>query len=104
MEEVCIRNLQGWAAANGSVRELWLFGSRVKGTARGNSDADIAIALMPRAGKHDWALGNFFDLDSEWKKQLDAIVGFDVDLRLILPGTKFDIEVRTTGKLLWACA
>lgn len=86
------------------MRELWLFGSRAKGTARANSDADIAIALMPRTGKHDWALGNFFCLDSEWKKQLDVIVGCDVDLRLILPGTKFDIEVRATGKLLWVYA
>ena len=104
LDEVCVKNLQVWAAANGSVRELWLFGSRARGTARANSDADIAIALMPPEEKHDWALGNLIDLGSEWKKQLDVIVGCGVDLRLIQPGTKLDCEVRTTGKLLWAHA
>ena len=57
LDEICVRNLQMWAAANGSVRGLWLFGSRAKGVARASSDADIAIALVPPEGNHDWALG-----------------------------------------------
>ena len=39
-------NLIGWARANGSVRELWLFGSRAKGLARIDSDVDLGLALM----------------------------------------------------------
>jgi hypothetical protein len=30
---------------------------------------------MPPKGKHDWALGNYFALESEWKRQLEEIVG-----------------------------
>lgn len=100
MDEACVRNLRAWAERNGSVRELWLFGSRAKGTAGVGSDADIAIALMPPQGNHDWALGNLNDLHHEWVKQLVAIVGCKVDLRL-LRGSSFEAEVRTTGKLLW---
>ncbi|WP_456734138.1 nucleotidyltransferase family protein [Bradyrhizobium sp. USDA 3364] len=49
--------LQRWAANNDNVSELWLFGSRTKGTASATSDIDIALRLMPADGKHDWALG-----------------------------------------------
>ena len=58
--------LINWAQRVGAVRELWLFGSRAKGTARADSDVDIAIALMPAVGKHDWALGDYFALKSTW--------------------------------------
>jgi len=101
MDEACVRNLRAWAERNGSVRELWHFGSRAKGTARLESDTDIALALMPPQGKHDWALGNYYDLRLQWKEQLEAIVGGKVDLQEIRPGTSFEVEVHATGKLLW---
>jgi predicted nucleotidyltransferase len=77
------------------------FGSCAKGTARETGDADIAIALMPPQGKHDWAAGNLLALGPEWKKQLEAIVCRDVDLSWIRLDTDLDSEVRKTGKLLW---
>ena|SRR5271167_2387994 len=102
MNEVFIKNLREWAEANGSVKELWLFGSRAKGTSRFESDTDIAVALIPAQGKHNWAYGNYVDQKPQWKEQLETIVGCEVDLCLILPGTSLDLEVRTTGRLLWA--
>jgi hypothetical protein len=49
-----------WAACNGSVAELWLFGSRgPKGGARPDSDVDVGLVLIPATGDHDWALGNY---------------------------------------------
>jgi predicted nucleotidyltransferase len=47
-----------WAQETNAVHELWLFGSRAKGTARRNSDVDIAVSLMPAQRGHDWALGD----------------------------------------------
>jgi predicted nucleotidyltransferase len=32
-----------WAQNNGSVRELWLFGSRAKGEAKAGSDLDVGM-------------------------------------------------------------
>jgi hypothetical protein len=43
------------------VRELWLFGSRAKGTSEPESDIDIALALMPPDGKTNWALAAYVE-------------------------------------------
>jgi predicted nucleotidyltransferase len=96
-----VRGLREWAEANGNVRQLWLFGSRARGDARENSDVDLALALMPPDGKHNWALGNYFVLKDDWKQQLEAIVGRHVSLEAIEPDTKGDAIVRGTGRLLW---
>jgi predicted nucleotidyltransferase len=102
MQDGWLRGLRSWAAANESVRQLWLFGSRARGEAREDSDVDIALALMPPVNNHDWALGNYFALESEWKEQLQAIVQRDVSIAVLAPGTEADIKVRQSGVLLWA--
>ncbi len=90
-----------WARETNAVDELWLFGSRAKGTARPDSDFDIAVSLMPAQGDHDWALGDYFALANSWQRELEAIVGRHVSLTAILPDTPGDTEVRSTGLLLW---
>jgi hypothetical protein len=52
---------------------------------------------MPN-GKHDWALGAYYDLESELK----AIVGRDVSLTYIVARSEADVRVRREGMLLWA--
>ncbi|MBN1239185.1 MAG: nucleotidyltransferase domain-containing protein [Gammaproteobacteria bacterium] len=37
-----VRRLQDWATSKPEIRSLWLFGSRVRGTPRSDSDLDIA--------------------------------------------------------------
>jgi predicted nucleotidyltransferase len=54
MRDEWIAALRAWAAKNDCVRELWLFGSRAKGTSEPESDIDIALALMPPDGKTNW--------------------------------------------------
>jgi predicted nucleotidyltransferase len=102
MQPEWVRGLCEWAAANGNVRQLWLFGSRARGDAREDSDVDIALALMSGDGKTDWALGAYFALESEWKQQLAAIVERDVSLGVIVPGEAADVRVRREGVLLWS--
>jgi hypothetical protein len=68
----------------------------------GNCDVDLAITLMPPVGNHNWALGAYVDLKENWRRQLAVIVRHPVSLVAIEPGTPLDIEVRRTGKLLWA--
>lgn len=89
-----------WAQKNDAVKELWLFGSRARGEARPNSDVDITLVLMPPIGKHDWAAGNYFALESDWKKQLIAIVGHDVSLGVITPGSPQ--EATLERRMIWA--
>jgi predicted nucleotidyltransferase len=99
MREEWLRGLRAWASSNDNVRELWLFGSRANGSSRPASDVDIAVALMPAVGDHDWALGNFAALrHKEWQPQLEAIVGRHVSLEAVLP----DTPRRGCWVLLWA--
>ena len=102
MQEEWLSGLRSWASANGSVRELWLFGSRADGRSRPESDVDIAIALMHATDGTDWALGNYFAIHSDWKRQLQAIVGRHVSLEVIVPDTPEDEAVRRSGSLFWA--
>src|ERR1700722_17884324 len=81
------RSLFFACVANDAVCQLWIFGSRARGDAREGSDIDIALALAPPVkGRGDPALGAYFHLESEWKQQLQAIVGIDVSLSVIVPG------------------
>ena len=90
-----------WARRINAVHELWLFGSRAKGTSRPDSDVDIAVSMMPAKGNHDWALGEYFSLAMTWQHELERIVGRHVSFTAIVPDTPGDTEVRRTGVLLW---
>jgi len=50
------------------------FSAAVHAATRPDSDVDIALALMPGDGWTDWALGDYFALEGEWKRQPKAIV------------------------------
>jgi len=94
-------DLSAWAQRTDAVAELWLFGSRAKGTSGSDSDVDIALALMPPRGDHDWALGDYFALHGRWRTDLEGIVGRHVSLEGIIAGTREDTQVRSNGVLLW---
>jgi len=55
-QEELIYRFKTWADGKGYITRAWLFGSRAKGTARENSDWDIAIELHAR----DEQQGAFF--------------------------------------------
>jgi predicted nucleotidyltransferase len=101
MRDEWLHGLRAWAVANENVQEIWLFGSRARGDAREDSDVDLALALMPPDGKTNWALGNYFAFESEWKRQLEAIVGRAVSIEPLVPGEESDARVRREGKLVW---
>lgn len=86
-----------WATAHGQFRELWLFGSRAKGTHRPDSDIDLAIVFVdPQA-----ALGNYRALGDRWQNELRKLANHKVDLQGIVPETPGWTEVMTTGIRLW---
>jgi len=101
MRDEWISALREWAAHNDSVRELWLFGSRAKGTSRPDSDVDIALALMPPNGKHNWALAAYIEFFEDWKSELRAALDWNVSLVAIGPDFDMDIVVRNSGTVLW---
>lgn len=100
LPDTCVRQLRAWASKNRNARQLWLFGSRADGTARPESDVDLALGLMPPDGAHNWALGNFEFLKVEWQRELEAIVGCHVSLEAITPDEPGSSRVQN-WVLLW---
>ena len=101
IDDEIARLLAEWAAGTDAVAALWLFGSRAKGTARADSDHDLAIELRPKIKDHDWAFGDFICEADSWKVQLRDIVRGDVSLvgfRDDLPGP---FDPRIDGICLW---
>jgi predicted nucleotidyltransferase len=95
----CLEDVIAWARENGSVSELWLFGSRgPKGGAREESDVDLGIALRPKVGD---TFGNYVALGAAWQTELEGIVGRHVSLVPMVPGNKGNAIIRSTGVCLW---
>ena len=82
LPEAWRRDIEQWAEQNGSIKEVWLFGSRARDEATDDKDVDIAITLMPPKGSHDWALGNYCRFGDQWQRELAALVRRSVDLQL----------------------
>ena len=101
MRDDWLDSLRLWASGNENVLELWLFGSRVKGTAQPNSDIDIALAFMPPTGNDNWAAEAYAWHFDEWKAELKALLNWEISLAPIGPGFDMDAEVRATGVRLW---
>ena len=80
--ETWLRSIQEWAERNGNVREVWLFGSRAKGSAKEDSGVDLMLVLMPPAKRTDWAFGNYMVLKPKWQAELEEIVERHVSVEL----------------------
>jgi predicted nucleotidyltransferase len=70
-----VRAIQKWAAATPEVREVRLFGSRARGTARVDSDVDLAVTV------NESTLGDYVALANRWGKHLSQATRLDVRLK-----------------------
>src|SRR3569623_2040407 len=73
-----VEAIQNWAASIPVIKRVWIFGSRARGTARPNSDLDIAV-------EHDSLRGdsNAFTTvigEAENWRHIQTRVGLTVDL------------------------
>ena len=100
--------IRQWAARTDSVREVWLFGSRAKGTSRPDSDVDIGIYLMPPAEGADWALALYTAEGDAWQRELGGLnraarsIGFSSwrPLPMRLEASEFFVsQYSVTGKM-----
>ena len=66
-----IEAIRRWAESNSYVLAVHVFGSRVKGRARIDSDLDIAITASD---------GNYTRFDTDWKAELEMLTGLRVGL------------------------
>ena len=70
-----------WATAEPLIDTVWLFGSRIGGDYRPDSDLDLAIRLRVREDLMEQQLC-WHDNYARWKGQLDQITDRKVDLEM----------------------
>src|SRR3569833_791953 len=79
-----VEAIQHWAALNPVIKRVWIFGSRARGTARPDSDLDIAVehdSLPGDSNANTTAIGEA----ENRRHQLQTRVGLTVDLETKQP-------------------
>jgi predicted nucleotidyltransferase len=74
-----VRALRSWAEGQRHVRRLWVFGSRLKGTQREDSDLDVAVEIDAR-GSDESAAVSWVGYRHECEQDLTGLTGFRVQL------------------------
>jgi predicted nucleotidyltransferase len=96
-----IEQIRSWAVRTACVKAVYIFGSRFKGTARPDSDLDIAVVIQPSELKTDKQLydANFLD----WLSHLEEVLEFpEIDLLRLGAGTpKTRKAVEEAGRLIF---
>ena len=67
--------LAGWAESKATIRALYVFGSRASGTARPDSDLDLAFAFIAAV---DNDLAELIQNAGAWKGELSNLTGLRV--------------------------
>jgi predicted nucleotidyltransferase len=73
-----VSTLASWAANKPQIAELWLYGSRVRGDHRDNSDLDVAVVMAGNAKETRY--GNWVALAGKWERELAPLVPVTIDL------------------------
>ena len=74
------KRIREWAATKRDIAAVYIFGSRVRGGARADSDFDIAIEFInPDA---DGAFADFIFESETWRQELQRLLPWPVDLDL----------------------
>jgi len=81
--ETIKNSLSSWAAGKSLIGRLLIFGSRVRGDHRPDSDLDIAIELDLSATSgidESGGLASWMFETEDWEDELRAILPFEIDL------------------------
>ena len=99
-----------WAEADPRIARLWVFGSRANGTAREDSDLDLAVQVIPQRPEDESEYAAFYFSYQQWERQLRMFVPFAVHLCHYWPservgaqlaGTTIALEVERGGLQLY---
>ena len=93
-----------WASQNPLVRRIWLFGSRVRGTARPESDLDIAVEIIPEPANADeavWARLTWTRHSDEWERQIGSLLPVEIQLECANCSPRLMPVVLREGRLVF---
>ncbi|MEB0308338.1 nucleotidyltransferase domain-containing protein [Pseudomonas sp. 10B1] len=71
--------VKGWAASHAQISKVWLFGSRVRGTHRPDSDLDVAVEIDSPYSE-DELLGAWIRSSEELQSSLSTLLPMVVQL------------------------
>jgi predicted nucleotidyltransferase len=74
-----IEKLRRWAETKDQILELWLYGSRAKGTAQKDSDLDIAYQISPLRSE-EAKIEFWKDVLPGWKKEIQELTPWPIHL------------------------
>lgn len=80
LSETQLRGIRDWAEAQPHILAVRLYGSRAKGTARPDSDIDLALTVVAKTSRlcdDDGYTAYFFSKD-RWQNELSALTGLPV--------------------------
>lgn len=91
VSESDIAAIRAWAASHSVVRRVWVFGSRVRGTERPESDLDIAVEHDAMPGDSD-AFTTAISEAENWRMELAPRLSVKLDLQSYIPGLTSTIQ------------
>jgi predicted nucleotidyltransferase len=96
-----LEEIAAWASRHGQVRRVWVIGSRARGTARADSDLDIAIELTPVADSEE-TMPEWVAHAEAWRAELQRRLRPTVDLKWVDAdhGSRDTRAAAAEGKLL----
>ena len=75
--EQIVASIRGWAVRERIVSQVYVFGSRVKGTSTLGSDIDIAVRIL--FPDPDIALAHFQGNRDSWGRELAKLLELEID-------------------------
>ena len=90
--------LNRWAHRTSSIRRVWIFGSRAKGTSSPDSDLDVAVELIYR--EDEVALATYMFEKGGWLSELQPLFPFPLQLELLDENTEIIRKGLSEGSLL----
>ncbi len=91
IDQKYINSLHNWAFSKPEIAKLWIFGSRVKGTQRADSDIDIGFLINPIQDATSQI--NFREITiNEWKIELSQLVPWQIHLEPAIQETRSYID------------
>jgi uncharacterized protein len=72
--------LRSWGSSKPFVRRLWIYGSRAKGTAREDSDLDVAVEIEP-VGNDEESYTSFVSEANGWRTELQPMLTYKLHLK-----------------------
>ncbi len=73
-----LQDLRAWATKHPEIIEIWVIGSRARGSARPDSDLDLTMQLDPSKGYNSNEDAVLIHNRAKWSAELTALLGLPV--------------------------